>query len=259
MADSTTITLSEVGVRIRDCWVLEDISLVCGAGEWILLEGPSGSGKSTLLRAINGLRLPTRGSIEVLGSTIPGRSRREARSAWRRTGTVLQDVALFETKTARQNIELALRTCGRARQEARDEAILWLARLGIADKAEKYPCELSGGQCQRVALARALGTRPRLLLLDEPTSALDQETARTVLGAIRELVNGGTTAVVSTHRVDEVADLCHQHVALRNGRLWDVKCRSRPGQRLQLVSDRDHAAAAPGGLHRSPEAPGAQA
>jgi polar amino acid transport system ATP-binding protein len=237
MADEITVKLTEVSVRIKDCWVLEEISFVCHGGEWVLLEGPSGSGKSTLLRAINGLRLPTRGRIEVLESSIPGRSRREARRVWRRTGTVLQDVALFETRTARQNVELALRTCGRDRREASTEAIHWLARLGVADKTEDYPCELSGGQCQRVALARALATRPRLLIMDEPTSALDQETARTALKAIRELVDGGATAIVSTHRVDEAAELCDQHVTLRSGRLLDVRRRSRPSQRLHLLTD----------------------
>jgi ABC-type polar amino acid transport system ATPase subunit len=237
MVDEITIRLTEVSVRIKDCWVLEEVSFVCHRGEWVLLEGPSGSGKSTLLRAINGLCLPTSGRIEVLDSCIPGRSRHQARQVWRRTGTVLQDVALFETRTARQNVELALRTCGHGRREATAEAIHWLARFGVADKTENYPCELSGGQCQRVALARALAPRPRLLILDEPTSALDQETARTVLKAIRELVDMGATAVVSTHRVDEAADLCDQHVALRNGRLLDVKCRSRPSQRVHLVTD----------------------
>jgi ABC-type polar amino acid transport system ATPase subunit len=156
---------------------------------------------------------------------------------WRRTGTVLQELALFETRTARQNVELALRTCGRDRREARMEAIHWLARLGMADKTENYPCELSGGQCQRVALARALATRPRLLIIDEPTSALDQETARTALMAIRELVDGGATAIVSTHRVNEAAELCDQHVALRNGRLLDVRRLSRPRQTLHLDTD----------------------
>jgi ABC-type polar amino acid transport system ATPase subunit len=245
MADGITIKLTDVSIRLKDCCVLEEVSFVCHSGEWVLLEGPSGSGKSTLLRAINGLRLPTSGRIEVLDSFIPGRSRREARHVWRRTGTVLQDVALFETRTARQNVELALRTCGRDRREASAEAIHWLARLGVADKTENYPCELSGGQCQRVALARALATHPRLLIMDEPTSALDQKTARTVLEAIRELVDGGATAVVSTHRVDEVADVCDQHVALRHGRLLDVKRQSRPSQRLHLVTD--HAAQVPGG------------
>ena len=182
--------------------------------------------------------MPTRGHIEVLGSCIPGRNHREARSVWRKTGTVLQDVALFETRTARQNVELALRACGRDGHEAQAEAIHWLARLGIADKAEKYPCELSGGQCQRVALARALAIRPRLLIMDEPTSALDQETARTVLKAIRDIVDAGATAVVSTHRVDEVADLCDRHIALLNGRLRDVKCGSRPSPSPHLVTDR---------------------
>ena len=97
MADDITINLVDVSVHIKDVRVLDEVSFVCREAEWVLLEGPSGSGKSTLLRVINGLRLPTTGHIEVLHSSIPGRTRREARNVWRRTGTVLQDVALFET------------------------------------------------------------------------------------------------------------------------------------------------------------------
>jgi ABC-type methionine transport system ATPase subunit len=246
MADDITVNVVDVSVRIKDTWVLEEVSFSGRRSECVLLEGPSGSGKSTLLRVINGLRVPTTGRVEVLHSSIPGRSRREGRSVWRRTGTVLQDVALFETKTARQNVELALRTCGHDKRDASAQAIHWLARLGLGDKTESYPCELSGGQCQRVALARALASRPKLLLMDEPTSALDQETARVVLQAIRELVDCGSTAVISTHRVDEVVDLCDQHIALRNGRLWDVKCRS-PTQRLHLVTDHTEGPAHPAG------------
>src|SRR5437899_3024108 len=117
-----TVDVRDAAVGNGATWLLEDVSFECHEGEWTLILGPSGAGKSTLLRAINGLRVPSRGRISTLGTAIPGRSGREARWAWRQTGTVLQSVALFETKTARQNVELPLRTIGVPRALARAQA-----------------------------------------------------------------------------------------------------------------------------------------
>jgi ABC-type methionine transport system ATPase subunit len=177
------------------------------------------------MRAINGLQLPSAGKIWTLGSAIPGRSRREARAAWLRTGTVLQGIALFETKSARGNVEIALNTCGFTRAAARSEATAWLERFDLADRIDTYPWRLSGGERQRVALARALAPRPRLLILDEPTSALDVATARIVLDSIRELVAEGSTVIMSSHREQEAAELADKRIALRAGRLVERSTR----------------------------------
>jgi len=222
---SIAVRVEEVGVQISDVWLLEDVSFACRQGEWTLLDGPSGAGKSTLLRAINGLRTPTRGCIQTLGTSIPGRTRREARGVWRLTGTVLQEVALFETKTALQNVELALRSAGVDPSSARARTVEWLERMRLDDKLHEFPCNLSGGQCQRIALARALAVRPRLLLLDEPTSALDRELAGVFLEAVKQLVEQGTAVVMSSHRVDEVVELCNQRIFLRQGRIEDIEHR----------------------------------
>lgn len=226
---SVVVRIAGVGIQVGASWLLNDVSFECRRGEWTLLSGPSGSGKSTLLRAINGLRSPTCGYIWTLGSRIPGRSRGEAGRAWRQTGTVLQEVALFETKTARQNVELALRSAGLDRHGARARATEWLERMRLGDKLNEYPCNLSGGQCQRIALARALAVSPRLLLVDEPTSALDREVAGVFLDAIKQLIDQGTCVVMSTHRVDEVIDRCDQEVQLLNGRIVSIERRAVPG------------------------------
>ena len=217
------VEVDDVTIGAGTARLLDGVSFRCCEGEWTLVHGPSGAGKSTLLRAINGLRVPDRGRISVLGTAIPGRSRWEARRVWRQTGTVLQSVALFETKTARQNVELALRTTGVPRGLARQRAGEWLARLRLESKVDEYPARLSGGECQRVALARALAVAPRLLVLDEPTSALDRETAQAVLDGVRELVAQGTTVVMSSHRVEEVFDICDQRVALCSGRIAAIE------------------------------------
>ena len=230
MADSrVTVKVSDASVCIQDNWLLKGVSFECHEGEWTLVFGPSGAGKSTLLRAINGLCGPTRGCLWTLDTRIPGRNRRESRAVWKQTGTVLQEVALFETKTALENVELALRGHGDDRVCTRARATEWLERMQLGDKAEQYPCSLSGGERQRVALARAFARRPRLLILDEPTSALDRATARIVLEVVKELVDEGSTVVMASHRVGEVDGLCDQRVALCDGRVSDIEQRPTPG------------------------------
>ena len=223
MADSqVTITVSDVGICMQNTWLLEGVSFECHEGEWTLVCGPSGAGKSTLLRAINGLCILSCGFIWTLDTKIPGRTRRDARAVWRQTGTVLQEVALFETKTALENVELAPRAAGVARRSARAQATEWLERLKLGNKIQEYPCRLSGGERQRVALARALVLRPKLLVLDEPTSALGFATARVVLETVKELAAQGSTVVMSSHRVDEVRGMCDQQIVLGNGRVSDM-------------------------------------
>lgn len=216
---STTVRVCDVSVRYAGCSPLKHVSFECRAGEWTLLCGPSGGGKTTLLRAINGLCEPSEGVIWTLGSRIPGRSAREARTVWRQIGTVLQEVALFETKTARHNVELALRALSADPRRARSEATGWLERLGLGDKLDQYPCQLSGGQRQRVALARAFVTRPRLLVLDEPFSALDHDSAQVVVEALKQCARDGATVIISTHRLDEIACLCDQRIDLADGHI----------------------------------------
>jgi ABC-type methionine transport system ATPase subunit len=229
----TTVGISDVSVRTGNAHILEEVSFDCLEGEWTVIYGPSGAGKSTLLRAVNGLCPLTGGRISVMSTRLPGRSRREARAVWRQTGTVLQEVALFETKTALENVVLALRTIGLSRRSAREEAGGWLERLGLGGKLDAYPSRLSGGQRQRVALARAFAVRPRLLLLDEPTSALDRATAEIVLAMVKELVEGRATVVMSSHRTDEVAQMCHQRVGLQNGRVSAIERLVTTGERIR--------------------------
>ena len=215
MADtSPRIRFDNVTVQLGGRVVIDGFSFECAAGEWVVIVGPSGCGKTTLLRTINGLETPTAGTAVILDSAMPGRSPRQARQVWRRTGTVMQDIALFDTRNVRANVALGLKAAGQPRRAALAEASVWLERLGLADKQHERPVRLSGGQRQRVALARAFAPRPRLLVLDEPTSALDRATARTVLDAIKELASTGTAVVMSSHRVDEVDKLCDRVVDL---------------------------------------------
>jgi ABC-type methionine transport system ATPase subunit len=190
----------ELQVCVGSVHVIRNVTFDCCQGDWIVLTGRSGAGKTTLLRTINGLCPPSAGRVWALGSWIPGRSRSEAHHAWRNTGTVLQELALFSTKSAAANVEVGLRAAGRDRKSARREARGWLERFGLSDKFDEFPGDLSGGERQRVAIARAIAHRPQLLILDEPTSHLDNGSARIVLAAIQELVQHGAAIVMSTHR-----------------------------------------------------------
>jgi putative ABC transport system ATP-binding protein len=212
----------ELEVCLGNARVIRNVTFDCCRGEWVVLTGRSGAGKTTLLRTINGLCPPSAGRVWAVHSWLPGRSRTEARRAWMSTGSVPQELALFSTRTAAGNVEIALRALGADHRTARREAREWLERFGLGDKFDEFPGELSGGERQRVALARALARRPQLLLLDEPTSHLDDGSAKVVLTAIQELVQQGAAVVMSSHREKEleVADMCT--IVLDQGRVTSI-------------------------------------
>jgi putative ABC transport system ATP-binding protein len=171
--------------------------------------GPSGSGKSTLLHLVGGLDTPDAGSVLVAGEDI-GRMSETQRALLRRrhVGYVFQFFNLVSDMSVADNVELPLLLMGARRRDARTRARSLLDELGIVDALDAAPSELSGGQQQRVALARALANRPAVLLADEPTGNLDTESARQVLGLLRQEHASGQTIVMVTHdaRVAAVAD-----------------------------------------------------
>ena len=199
--------------------VLNGISLQVRRGEVLCVVGPSGSGKSTFLRCINHLEQVTAGRIyvddELIGYTeIDGvlheLSPRVAARQRRDVGMVFQRFNLFAHMTALQNIvEAPMRVRGLKKAEALTRGRALLEQVGLADKADTYPLQLSGGQAQRVAIARALAMEPKLMLFDEPTSALDPELVSEVLEVMKQLAAGGMTMIVVTHEMGfarEVAD-----------------------------------------------------
>jgi len=180
---------------------LRGVSLDVHAGEVVCLIGPSGSGKSTLLRCTNGLEPIEGGAIEFEGAVLP-RDERGLRLMRRRMGMVFQSFELFPHLTALQNVAEGPRTVLEMNPaNARLRAEMFLAKVGLEDKASSYPAELSGGQQQRVAIARALAMNPDVMLFDEPTSALDPETIGEVLTVMKQLADEGMTMVVVTHEM----------------------------------------------------------
>ncbi|MCX7710608.1 MAG: amino acid ABC transporter ATP-binding protein [Clostridia bacterium] len=199
--------------------ILSGISLEVNKGEVVAVIGPSGSGKSTLLRCINLLEQIDQGRITVEGDIMVHREKGMGEAAITeeavkkirlRLGLVFQNFNLFPHFSVLRNItEAPIHVAGMNRKEAENMALELLEKMDLKEKAEAYPCQLSGGQCQRVAIARALAMKPDILFFDEPTSALDPELTVEVLKVIRKLAAEHMTMVVVTHEMNfarEVAD-----------------------------------------------------
>ncbi|RLK63925.1 amino acid ABC transporter ATP-binding protein [Atopobacter sp. AH10] len=184
-----------------DSTILNDLNLQVKEGEVVVVVGPSGCGKSTLLRCINGLEPIQSGEIQVNGQTIQ-QSGKDLLLLRQKIGMVFQHYALFPHLTVLENILLApLKVQKRSRPEVEKEARALLERVGLLDKADRYPHQLSGGQKQRVAIVRALCMQPEILLFDEVTAALDPEMVREVLEVLIDLADQGKTMIVVTHEM----------------------------------------------------------
>jgi polar amino acid transport system ATP-binding protein len=215
--------LSCRGVRktFGDAVVLDALDLDVGEHEVVALIGASGSGKSTLLRCVNLLAEIDDGVITLDGEDITD-PRADPDRVRQKIGLVFQSFNLFPHMTVLDNITLApVRVHGRPAAAAREQAIQWLERVGLADKAASYPDGLSGGQQQRVAIVRALVNSPRLLLLDEVTSALDPELVGEVLTMIRDLKGEGVTMVLATHEMGFARQVADRVVFLDQGRVLE--------------------------------------
>ncbi len=209
--------------------VLDGLDLEVGEHEVVALIGASGSGKSTLLRCVNLLTEIDDGVITLDGEDITD-PRVNPDVVRRRIGLVFQSYNLFPHMTVLDNITLApVRVHRRPPAEAREKALEWLGRVGLAAHAGSYPDRLSGGQQQRVAIVRALVNSPRLLLLDEVTSALDPELVGEVLTMIRDLKSDGMTMVLATHEMGFARQVADRVAFLDNGRVLE---QGPPGQVL---------------------------
>ena len=189
--------------------VLKSISTDIYEGEVVVIVGPSGSGKSTFLRCLNGLEEITGGKVVVGGYSITDK-KVDINKVRENIGMVFQHFNLFNNLNVIKNLMLAPVDLKKAsKEEAREQALAMLARVGLEDKASVYPAQLSGGQKQRVAIARALCMKPEIMLFDEPTSALDPEMVGEVLAVMKGLAAEGMTMAIVTHEIGfarEVAD-----------------------------------------------------
>jgi putative ABC transport system ATP-binding protein len=196
---------------------LRGIDLMVNRGEFVAVVGPSGSGKSTLLNLIGCLDTPSDGSYRLGGEAVAGLDRdRLADVRNRRVGFVFQNFNLLPQLTALENVEMPMLFGGVGRRERRRRALEQLDRVGLGDRVEHRPTELSGGQMQRVAIARALAMEPDIVLADEPTGNLDTGSGSDVMSLLGELWEQGRTLVVVTHD-KALASRARRVVEIRDG------------------------------------------
>ena len=213
--DDVHVSLGRAAARVH---ILKGINLEVARGEAVGLTGPSGSGKSTLLSVLAGLERPERGAVTIDGVRIEALDEdRLARFRGQRIGIVFQSFHLIPTMTALENVAVPLELAGR--QDAFKRAEQELGAVGLGDRLNHYPAQLSGGEQQRTALARALAPDPAILVADEPTGNLDETTGRAVMDLIfatrRER---GATLVLVTHDL-QLAARCDRTIRLRSGRI----------------------------------------
>ncbi|SIO72369.1 amino acid ABC transporter ATP-binding protein, PAAT family [Burkholderia sp. GAS332] len=199
--------------------VLCGIDLAVKKGEVVCLIGPSGSGKSTLIRCMNLLETPTSGEVYFEHVCLTDH-RTDIAKVRQKLGMVFQNFNLFENKTVLENLTLGPRMLLRlGREEAEQQALALLNRVGLESKSDFYPGALSGGQKQRVAIARSLAMNPHALLFDEPTSALDPEMVGEVLAVMKDLVRDGMTMIVVTHEMGFAKEVSDRVVFMDSGRI----------------------------------------
>jgi len=235
------VSLDEVSVEF---WIadtsnycaVKNITLSVADGEFVAIVGPTGCGKSTLLNVVAGLVAPGTGSVKVCGAPLRGLNRQ--------AGYLFQADALFPWKTALENVAIGLEIAGVSREQARERALAWLARVGLSDFALRYPHMLSGGQRKRVALAQVLIRDPKMLLMDEPFGPLDAQTRMIMGNLLLDLWGADRKAVLFvTHDLDEAIALSDRVVVMSAGPAariignWRVPL-SRPRDIAEVRDDR---------------------
>lgn len=218
--------------------VLKDISFSLEKGQVLSLIGSSGSGKTTLLRCLNFLERPDKGIIRVNGETLfdaadpSTQLESQIRKKRLHFGLVFQSFNLFPQYTALQNVMLAKELLAKElpdykarkkeiHEEIEAQAVMLLNQMGLANRMNNYPHQLSGGQCQRVAIARALALQPDILCFDEPTSALDPELTGEVLKVIKELADKNTTMIIVTHEMSFAKDVSDHVIFMDDGHILE--------------------------------------
>ncbi len=201
--------------------VLADVDFEVKKGDVVSIIGASGSGKSTLLRCINLLETPTSGQIIYRGKNVLDRSFNPTKYR-ANVGMVFQSFNLFFNMTVLENCMVGQQqVLGRSKSEAREKAMYYLEKVGMAPYIQAKPRQLSGGQKQRVAIARALAMDPEVLLFDEPTSALDPEMVGEVLAVMQDLAAEGMTMLVVTHEMAFARDVSNKVVYMNDGYIWE--------------------------------------
>ncbi len=203
---------------------LSNINIGIKQGEFVFLIGHSGAGKSTLLKLLLREEKISSGKLTILGEDISKIKNKNIHLLRRKLGVVFQDFRLLKDKTAYENIELAMRVVGANPRQIRPRVLEVLEKVGLKDKANRYPSQLSGGECQRVAIARAIVNRPSIVIADECTGNLDFENSVEILKILNNIIKEGTTVIMATHDAQLLKLMDKRIVELKNGQvIKDIK------------------------------------
>jgi cell division transport system ATP-binding protein len=229
----TIIGFYHAHLRYRDQAALTDVSFSISNGEFVCITGPSGAGKSSVLRLITMDLFPTKGQVVVRGMVSTKMKRRRIPHLRREIGFVFQDFRLLDDRSVYDNVAFAQLVVGVSRREMTKNVMRVLTQVGLWDKRDRLPHQLSGGEQQRVAIARAMVNSPKILLADEPTGNLDPVTAQEIIDLLFRINDGGTSVIFSTHDHEIVKTFGQRVMIIRDGKLEvDVE---------RLVPDRDSA------------------
>ncbi|MDP1808392.1 MAG: cell division ATP-binding protein FtsE [Actinomycetota bacterium] len=198
---------------------LVEVNIAVTKGEFVFLVGPSGSGKSTFIRLLLREFLPSRGDIFVAGQDVIHMRPWKVPYLRRNIGCVFQDFKLLTNKTTFENVAFALEVIGRSRATINNQVPEVLKLVGLEDKLDSYPDELSGGEQQRVSIARAFANRPPILLADEPTGNLDPATSLGIMTLLQRINRTGTTVLIATHDREIVDSMRKRVIALEAGKV----------------------------------------
>jgi cell division transport system ATP-binding protein len=221
---NVVIAFQQVGKVYRNgCQALIDVNWQIRQGDFLFITGPSGSGKSTLLKLLYGEEQPTQGEVLVKGLNLSGLRNNQLSKLRRQIGIVFQDYKLIPRRTVSENVAFVLWAQGYTRKEIHRRLLPTLKMVGLHDKANCFPEELSGGEQQRVSIARAVVGTPPILLADEPTGNLDPDNSWQVIKILKKLNSIGITIVVTTHDEQLVRMSNHSVLQLRDGRLYHSK------------------------------------
>lgn len=219
---TAAVSFHQVTRTYGEIRALDEISFDVPEGSIYGVVGTSGAGKSTLLRTVNGLEIPTAGTVAVFGHEPAQLNQAGLRSLRREVGMIFQHYNLLGSKTVAENVAMPLVLAGTPKATIDERVTEALERVGLAERAHHRPRQLSGGQRQRVGIARALVTRPKVLLCDEPTSALDPLTTTQILDLLVQINEElGITVLIITHQMDVIARIADRVAVLENGRLLE--------------------------------------
>ena len=216
------LEINNLSKKFATEYVLKEVSLSIKYGEIISLVGPSGSGKSTILRCINGLEDINKGNIIFKGSLM-GKNKNKQKELRKKIGIVFQHFNLFPHYSVLNNITNPLKIVNNIdKKNASNIAKKILNKVGLLNKKDNYPFQLSGGEKQRVAIARSLAMDPDIMMFDEPTSALDPELSVEVFQTIKDLANEGMTMLIATHDINFVKEVVEKMIFIDKGKIVEM-------------------------------------